>query len=555
MTTIDADDRISSSRAGFQPKGDVALAKLLSLSESTPQNLEDNAKDRLPVVSILDGDKGNESNHYSVNAGDGFAAESADPIEEVARSDILPESEEEYPEQPYTDDNEVEEEEKTVEPATEGRFPRRSPKPFHRYGMSDLRDYANVAEAINDNCSNDALSRGTSAPIGVKMAEACVAVTDIHPQSEELGDPLSYDAILNRPDKEQWLAAHALEHEAQMKNGTYEIVPKSTIPPKTRLLTWKDVYKLKLGPDGRPVKYKARFTIRGCAQSPDQYGDITAHVFSMRSLRVICALVAHFDWEFKSLDVDSAFLQGDLKQELYAVAPKGLGIPSDHAVKLKKTIYGLMQAGHEWQKTLFRELESLKYIALRWSDRCIFIRKLDSGRILIIMVYVDDIPYAYDKRDEAVMLEDVKKLMSRFPMKDLGNAEYILGWRITRDRAARQLTLDQQGNIQHILEEYGMTQCRPQGSPGTALSVLHRGPSTGLSEVGKLGTSAPALKHDQVELKDYRAIVGALQYLACCTLPVIADAVNKLAQFSAEPQIHHLEALKKANALPVFPSG
>jgi hypothetical protein len=161
------------------------------------------------------------------------------------------------------------------------------------------------------------------------------------------------------------------------------------------------------------------------------------------------------------------------------------------------------------------------------------------------MVYVDDIPYAYDKRDEAVMLEDVKKLMSRFPMKDLGNAEYILGWRITRDRAARKLALDQQGNIQHVLEEYGMTQCRPQASPGTAVSVLHRGAGASPSEVSGPGTSAPVLKHNQVELKDYRAIVGALQYLATCTLPVIADAVSKLAQFNADPQTHHLEALKK----------
>jgi hypothetical protein len=381
-------------------------------------------------------------------------------------------------------------------------------------------------------------------PIVVNVAEAHVAVTDIHPESEKLGDPLSYDAILKRPDKDQWLAAHALEHEAQMKNGTYEIIPRSSIPPGTRLLTWKDVYKLKTGPDGRPAKYKARFTIRGCAQSAEQYGDITAYVFSLRSLRIICALVAHYDWEFKQLDVDAAYLHGDLKEELYAVAPKGLGIPSDHAVKLKKTIYGLKQAAHEWQQKLFRELTKLKYEPLRWSDRCMFIRRLDNGRMLIIMVYVDDIPYAYDKRDKQEMEKDIKELRLTFPTKDLGDAEYILGWRITRDRTNRKLMLDQEGHIQHLLEEYGMSECIPSETPSTAVSVLY-GKCKPAESNKERKTPLEAHLHPQIQLKDYRSIIGSLQYLTSCTLPVIADAVNKLAHFSAEPQPHHLRALKK----------
>ena len=381
-------------------------------------------------------------------------------------------------------------------------------------------------------------------PIVVNVAEAHVAVTDIHPESERLGDPLSYDAILRRPDKEQWLAAHALEHEAQMKNGTYVIVPKSSIPPGTRLLTWKDVYKLKTGPDGRPAKYKARFTVRGCAQTPEQYGDITAYVFSLRSLRVVCALVAQYDWEFKQLDVDAAYLHGDLKEELYAVAPKGLGIPADHAVKLKKTIYGLKQAAHEWQQKLFLELAKLKYEALRWSDRCMFLRRLKNGRVLIIMVYVDDIPYAYDKRDEQEMLNDIKSLRLTFPTKDLGEAEYILGWRITRDRKNRKLMLDQEGHIQHLLEEYGLDQCVPAETPGTAIGVLNGTSTPAESSKDKKALSEVHL-HPQAQLKEYRSIVGSLQYLTSCTLPVIADAVNKLAHFNADPQPRHLRALKK----------
>ena len=395
----------------------------------------------------------------------------------------------------------------------------------HRLGMVDERDVANAAV----------------------LAEACVAVTDIHPDSQKLGDPQSLAEIMRRPDREQWLAAHQLEHQAHLTNGTYSVVPKSGVPKGTRLLTWKDVYKLKVGPDGKPAKYKARFTVRGCAQGPDQYGDITAFVFALRSLRVVCALVAHHDWEFKLLDVDAAYLHGDLKEELYAVAPKGLGIPEEQCVKLHKTIYGLKQAGHEWQQKIFTVLLSLGYIQLRWSDRCIFIRRLSGGRLLILMVYVDDIPYAYDRRDAAEMKRDVDALMKAFPMKDLGEAEYILGWRVTRDRANRRLTLDQQGYVQQLLEDYGMAECKASATPGTAASVLygHSKPQESLTKELVTAAEPDMHLHPQVQVKDFRSVIGALQYLACSTAPVIADAVNKLAQFSNAPQAVHLRAVKK----------
>jgi hypothetical protein len=384
----------------------------------------------------------------------------------------------------------------------------------------------------------------------VHIAEAHATVIDIHPESAKLGDPSSWEEILSRPDRDQWIAAHELEHSAHIKNGTYRIVSKSDIPVGIRLLTWKDIYKLKFGSNALPLKYKARFTIRGCAQSPDQYGDVSAAVFTHRSLRVVCALVAHYDWEFKQLDAISAYLQGNLKEQLYAVAPKGLGIPSDKAVQLLKPIYGLRQAGHEWQEKLFAELRKLNYEQLRWVDKCIFIRRLPKpgDRCLVILVYVDDIPYAFDRRDTVEMTHDINALMKAFELTDLGDAEFIVGWRITRDRSRRTLSLDQQASIQQLLEEYGMDHCNSASTPGTSPDILF-GKVKSSSSTAK--HSAPVLlndsqlEHPQLQLKDFRSVIGALQYLTCCTLPVINDAVNKLAQFSNDPQPYHLQALKR----------
>jgi len=160
-------------------------------------------------------------------------------------------------------------------------------------------------------------------------------------------------------------------------------------------------------------------------------------------------------------------------------------------------------------------------------------------------VYVDDIPYAYDKKDIQVMASDIKQLSSAFPIKDLGDAEYILGWRITRDRKNKKLTLDQEGHIQHLLEEYGMDDCVSSDTPSTDINVLHGVSKSTESMKEKNPLAEEERFHPQVQVKNYRSVIGSLQYLTCCTLPVIADAVNKLAQFSNDPQPQHVRALRK----------
>jgi hypothetical protein len=305
------------------------------------------------------------------------------------------------------------------------------------------------------------------------------------------------------------------------------------------------VYKLKRGSNGKPVKYKARFTIRGCAQRPDEYGEISADVFSHRTLRVVCALVAYFDLEFRQADAVAAFLQGDLKEDLYAVAPKGLGIDQSSVIKLQKTIYGLKQASHEWQVKLFAEVKKLGYIQCVYIDNCLWIKVLPDGGILIILVYVDDIPYAFTSKHRDQMMSDMNKLMSVLDIDDIGEAEYILGWRIIRDRVNRKLTLDQEGYTTQLLEDYGMNDCKPQKTPGTAASILFGDEELDLDNEGDKLAMEQKHKHEQLELKDYRKVVGSLQYLANCTRPDIANAVNQAAKFCSAPTLVHLHAVKK----------
>ena len=375
-----------------------------------------------------------------------------------------------------------------------------------------------------------------------QMAAHSAEALPIHPQSMELGDPATYKQILSRPDRAQWLASRELEHQAHIKLGTYVLVNADEVPKGAKVLGMKEVFKLKVDGDAKPCKYKSRFTVQGCGQRPGvDFQETSASVLKLRSLRVLCALVAQQDLEFKQLDVETAFLHGDLKEKLYARPPPDLtGVAPGQVFLLKKTIYGLKQASHEWQLKLNGAITALGYAQCVNSDECLFVKRSRTGRTMIIATYVDDIPRAYAAQDEAEMNEDMTKLKAQFAIKELGDAEYILGWRIRRNRTRRSLHLDQEGYVTQLLEHYGMDQCRAADTPGTPLEQLRDE-----AERSDSDSTNAAHRHPQVQVADYASVVGALQYAACSTRPDIAHAVNTLGAFLQQPKLRHVEATKK----------
>jgi hypothetical protein len=321
---------------------------------------------------------------------------------------------------------------------------------------------------------------------------------------------------------------HEREHQSHIKMGTYEIINASDMPLGAKLLGIKEVFKLKVGSDGKPISYKARTTIQGCGQRPfAEYRDTTAHVVKYRSLRVLCAMVAAEDLEFKQFDVETAFLHGDLKEELYARPPPDTpDIKPGQVLKLLKTIYGLKQASHAWGVKLNAAIKRLGYSQLA-SDECIWVKRSKTGKLMIIATYVDDVPRAYSKADEAEMERDMAQLRAQFTIKDMGDVEYIVGWRITRDRSKRTLTIDQSGYITGLLEQYNMEQCKPDLTPGTMRELLY-------AEDGSL--------LDTARKTEYASLIGALQYPANSCRPDIQQAVNALGALNGKPKPVHFAA-------------
>jgi len=417
-----------------------------------------------------------------------------------------------------------------------------------------------VTSTESESESNQTRLLGTDIPPLSKEVEELTKL--IHPSTDALKGPVSYNQIKKRPDAAQWQASRKVEMHNHLSNQTCVPIHKSKVPLGTKLLTWREVYKIKRGGKGDPLLYKSRFTLRGCAQTPDQYGETTAYVFSFNSLRVICAAVAINDWEMKQLDYVAAFPQSDIDEPLYAVPPQDLNIPENHVLKILKAIYGLKQAAKLWQDMLFAELTLMGYKPLIWLDRCIFMRVLPNGRFLLILVYVDDMPYAYSRLDEAEMNQDIAKLQKKFDLKLMGDAHQICGWRIIRDRDRKTLSLDLQGNIENALEEFGLSECRTAADPSTSWSILNAHIERKIMEESRqvtpikqvisgqsssTSTSAVVTNnygHCKLTTANYRHAIGALLWI-CNLVPAIKFMTSVLARFNANPLPVHVEAVKK----------
>ena len=142
------------------------------------------------------------------------------------------------------------------------------------------------------------------------------------------------------------------------------------------------------------------------------------------------------DLKLEQLDVKTAFLHGDLKEEIYMDQPKGFKVKGKERMvcKLKKSLYGLKQAPRQWSKKFDSFMVGHGYTRTN-ADHCVYVRKFPNGKFVIL--FVDDILVV---RQDAGVIENLKKdLFKLFDMKDLGPARQILGMQILRDRKAKKL--------------------------------------------------------------------------------------------------------------------
>ena len=231
-----------------------------------------------------------------------------------------------------------------------------------------------------------------------------------------------------------WLEAATTEYNDLVANGTWEIVD---LPPDAKAIGSGWVWKIKRNADGSIERFKARIVAKGYSQRPGiDYNEVFAPTFRPATLRLILALAAIDDLELRSVDVTSAFPNGDLEEEIYMKQPEGFHIGGPEKVcLLKKLLYGLKQSARQWNKKLHAVLTEMGFKRIE-SDRSVYIYSNDEIKVMV-PIYIDDITFA-SKSAEAID-KYVKILGEHFKIRDLGPTRYLLGVGIEHDRPTRTL--------------------------------------------------------------------------------------------------------------------
>nr|XP_016501896.1 PREDICTED: uncharacterized protein LOC107820184 [Nicotiana tabacum] len=288
--------------------------------------------------------------------------------------------------------------------------------------------------------------------------------------------------------------------------------------------TWDIVYKIKYKADESVERYKARLVIRGDTHVEGvDFTETFSPVIKMSTVKCLVVVVIKHSWSLSHLDVNNAFIHGDLDEEVYIKLPQGLTIfalsgSAPLVCKLRKSLYGLRKVSRQWYAKLSQALYSRGY-TYSLNDYSLFIKGAP-GNLVLLAVYVDDIIITGDDIAEISALTQF--LDAQFKIKDLGSLHYFLGIEVSSIPGG--VILNQKKFVTDLLQQFDCNVVSPVVCPLELNCKLH-------ADTGDL-------LHF---LDQYRSLVGKLIFLTH-TRSDICFVVQHLSQFLKSPRVPHMTA-------------
>ncbi|KAG8501480.1 hypothetical protein CXB51_003989 [Gossypium anomalum] len=336
-------------------------------------------------------------------------------------------------------------------------------------------------------------------------------------------EPSNYSEAISCEDSEKWMFAMQEEMESLHKNKTWDLVK---LPKGKKTVRCKWVFKKKEGTPGvEEPKYKARLVAKGYSQVPGvDFTDVFSPVVKHSSIRALLGIVAMHDLELEQLDVKTAFLHGELEEDIYMQQPEGFTVSEkeDYVCLLKKSLYGLKQSPRQWYKRFDSFMTSHDFKRSSF-DSCVYFKKNNDGSFVYLLLYVDDMLIA--AKDKGEIRKVKAQLSEEFEMKDLGPAKKILGMEILRDRKTSKLYLSQKG--------FNMRSAKPVSTP--------------LAAHFRLSSALSPQSDDEIEYMShvpYSSAVGSLMYAMVCSRPDLSYAVSAVSRYMANPGKEHWKAVQ-----------
>uniref|UniRef100_A0A2N9FDK1 Integrase catalytic domain-containing protein n=1 Tax=Fagus sylvatica TaxID=28930 RepID=A0A2N9FDK1_FAGSY len=324
-------------------------------------------------------------------------------------------------------------------------------------------------------------------------------------------EPRSYDEAMSSPTCNEWMTTMKDEMESMRTNQIWELID---LPSMRKSIGNKWVLKIKRKADGSIDKYKARLVAKGYTQREGvDYEETFSPMVRFASIRLILAMVASLDLELHQMDVKTAFLNGELDEEIFMDQPIGFVVKGQErkVCRLNRSLYGLKQSSRQWYKRFYQEVISNGFLMIE-EDHCVYVKRSE-GSFIILLLYVDDILLAGNNRE---FIKTIKEwLSSTFEMKDMGEANFVLGVKILRDRSRKFLGLSQETYIRKVLERFHMQDCKPIDT------LVGKGDSLSSEMCPK--TQAEIESMAQVS---YANAIGSLMYAMLCMRPNICFAVG-----------------------------
>ena len=251
-------------------------------------------------------------------------------------------------------------------------------------------------------------------------------------RASDLSDPDGFKEAIISCHKHHWVQACKEEIAAQNKNHTWDIV---VLPSGVKTIGSRWVFKTKRDRNGDPTRFKARLVAQGFSQVPGvNYGETFSPTLKMNTMRMFMATAVHKNWAIRQLDVKTAFLIPELPENevIFMRAPPLVDVPPGHALRLRRTIYGLKQASHHWHSEFDKTVVSLDFVPST-ADPCLYVQVRDGALQAMIAIFVDDCLVS-GPTDIADATCD--KLMSTYEMTNSGTPEWFLGIAVDYDQAA-----------------------------------------------------------------------------------------------------------------------
>ena len=202
-------------------------------------------------------------------------------------------------------------------------------------------------------------------------------------------EPMTYQEAIASPESEKWQEAMRSEMDSMYTNQVWTLIDP---PERVKPIGCKWVFKKKTDMDGKVSTFKARLVAKGFKQIHGiDYDETFSPVAMLKSIRILLAIAAYHNYEIWQMDVKTAFLNGNLLEDVYMTQPEGFVMPegASKVCKLQRSIYGLKQASRSWNLRFDEAVKQFDFIKNE-DEPCVY-KKVSDCIIVFLILYVDDI--------------------------------------------------------------------------------------------------------------------------------------------------------------------